>query len=223
MQLSGVARSLGAEVRPFHLRQERDWEPDWDEFERAVTPGTRLLYLSNPNNPDRLGAVGRGDAAHRRSLRTDRDVAARRRGVSRRGDRPAAHRQLLGDGRSRDRRPAACRRRTAFPASGSAGSSGRETSSRSAGASTTTSPSARTRCRTGSRGPWSSRTTASGATPARAKILRHNLPIAREWVAGFDGRLTWREPQAGAIALVKYEGAMPSLDVAERVRTGRAR
>ena len=51
MQMPGVARSLGATVRPFSLRQETGWEPDWDEFERAVTPGTRLLYLSNPNNP----------------------------------------------------------------------------------------------------------------------------------------------------------------------------
>jgi hypothetical protein len=50
------------------------------------------------------------------------------------------------------------------------------------------------------------------------EILRHNLPIARTWVAGFDGRLTWREPQAGAIALVRYDAAVPSLHVAERVR-----
>ena len=35
------------------------------------------------------------------------------------------------------------------------------------------------------------------------EILRHNLPIAREWVDGFGGRLTWREPQAGAIALIE--------------------
>ena len=55
MQMPGVARSLGAEVRAFHLRQDRGWEPDWDEFEAAVSPGTRLLYLSNPNNP--TGAV----------------------------------------------------------------------------------------------------------------------------------------------------------------------
>ena len=49
-------------------------------------------------------------------------------------------------------------------------------------------------------------------------ILRHNLPIARDWVAGFGGRLTWREPQAGAIALVHYDAPEASLDVAERVR-----
>ena len=50
------------------------------------------------------------------------------------------------------------------------------------------------------------------------EILRQNLPMAREWVGGFDGRLTWREPHAGAIGLVKYDSDTPSLDIAERVR-----
>ncbi len=50
-------------------------------------------------------------------------------------------------------------------------------------------------------------------------ILRHNLPIAREWIDGFNGTITWREPEAGAIALLKYSGDEPSLEVAERVRT----
>jgi len=49
-------------------------------------------------------------------------------------------------------------------------------------------------------------------------ILTHNLPIAREWIARFDGRLTWHEPQAGAIALVRYDADVKSADVAERVR-----
>ena len=31
--------------------------------------------------------------------------------------------------------------------------------------------------------------------------------------------MTWREPQAGAIALIKYDAGLPSLDLAERVRT----
>jgi aspartate/methionine/tyrosine aminotransferase len=50
------------------------------------------------------------------------------------------------------------------------------------------------------------------------EILRHNLPIAREWIGSFGGRLTWREPQAGAIGLVRYDADVPSLDVAERIR-----
>src|SRR5580693_5428649 len=55
MQLWGVPRSLGPRVNKFHLRLDHDWEPDWDEFERAVTSATRLVYISNPNNP--TGAV----------------------------------------------------------------------------------------------------------------------------------------------------------------------
>src|SRR5260370_27504618 len=51
MQLRGVPRSLGAESRTFRLRPESNWEPDWDELDRAITSGTRLVYVSNPNNP----------------------------------------------------------------------------------------------------------------------------------------------------------------------------
>lgn len=53
MQLWGVPRSIGAEVDTFHLRP-RDgarWEIDWDEFDRAVTRATKLVYITNPNNP----------------------------------------------------------------------------------------------------------------------------------------------------------------------------
>ena len=55
MQLWGVSRSLGARVNTFSLRSEKGWEMDWEEFERAVNPHTRLVYVSNPNNPS--GAV----------------------------------------------------------------------------------------------------------------------------------------------------------------------
>ena len=51
MQLWGVPRSLGARINTFHLRIDDDWEPDWDEFDRAVNERTRLVYISNPNNP----------------------------------------------------------------------------------------------------------------------------------------------------------------------------
>ena len=40
----------------------------------------------------------------------------------------------------------------------------------------------------------------------------------RDWIAGFGGRLAWREPLAGAIGLVKYDADLPSLDIAECVR-----
>ena len=63
MQLWGVPRSLGAQVRTFRLRPERNWEPDWDEFEGAAAPGTRMVYVSNPNNP--TGSVLSDEAMQR--------------------------------------------------------------------------------------------------------------------------------------------------------------
>ncbi|MFC2156898.1 aminotransferase class I/II-fold pyridoxal phosphate-dependent enzyme [Acidobacteriota bacterium] len=55
MQLWGIPRSLGAHIQSFHLQFDREWEPDWEEFENAVTEKTRLVYVSNPNNP--TGAI----------------------------------------------------------------------------------------------------------------------------------------------------------------------
>lgn len=51
MQMFGIPQGLGATVKPFSLCVDRSWEPDWDEFERALSPKTRMIYVSNPNNP----------------------------------------------------------------------------------------------------------------------------------------------------------------------------
>ena len=68
MQYGGVPQSLGAKINHFRLRIDQDWEPDWEEFERAVNPKTRLVYLSNPNNPSGSACSHAGrHAAHRAS------------------------------------------------------------------------------------------------------------------------------------------------------------
>src|SRR5260370_41794359 len=77
MQFWGVPKSLGAKVNRFHLRLNRDWEPDWDEFDVAVTEKTRLVYVSNPNNPS--GAILSAGAMKRiveRCERTGADLLA---------------------------------------------------------------------------------------------------------------------------------------------------
>lgn len=69
MQASGLARALGATVRPWPLREtaaadaadpgdqrergngQMRWAPDLDELTRLVTPKTRAILLCNPNNP----------------------------------------------------------------------------------------------------------------------------------------------------------------------------
>lgn len=51
LQTWGVARSMGADVNTFSLRPDRDWEPDPEEITAAIRPDTRLVVITNPNNP----------------------------------------------------------------------------------------------------------------------------------------------------------------------------
>ncbi len=51
MQTHGLARNFGAEVAEFRLEPERGWEPDPEEVAHAIRPGTKLVVVTNPNNP----------------------------------------------------------------------------------------------------------------------------------------------------------------------------
>lgn len=52
MQIWGLGNAFGADVKPFYLipKQER-WQIDWEELEKSVTPKTKLIAICNPNNP----------------------------------------------------------------------------------------------------------------------------------------------------------------------------
>ena len=217
MQMPGVARSLGAEVTNFRLRQDTNWEPDWDEFDRAVTPQTRLLYLSNPNNP--TGAVLSDEAMRRiveRCERTGTWILADEVYLGAEINRPRTRsfwgmsdRVIVTSGLSKaygipgvrvgwmigpPAVVAACWSQHDYITIGPNKMSDRI-------AQVAVEPANRERCYARTR-----------------DILRSNLPVAREWIASFGDRLSWREPEAGAIALVAYAGDLPSVDIAERVR-----
>ena len=58
LQIAGLARALGATVRPWRVTTDgAEYRWDVDELERLVTPKTRAICLCNPNNPTgaRLG------------------------------------------------------------------------------------------------------------------------------------------------------------------------
>src|SRR3954465_7990007 len=218
MQLPGVARSLGAQVITFHLDQRSGWEPDWNEFDRALAARPRLVYISNPNNP--TGAVLSQSAMEHIVARCE-----------------AAGAWLLSDEvylGAEIARP----RTTSFW-----GMSDRVivTSGLSKAYGIpgvrigwiVAPPSLTEQCWTQhdylTIGPnkMSDRIARIAVDPrnrercyARTReILTHNLPIARAWIESFGGRLTWREPEAGAIALIKYESPLSSVGLAERIRT----
>jgi hypothetical protein len=217
MQLPGVARSLGANVKTFQLRQESGWEPEWDEFERAVTPRTKLLYLSNPNNP--TGAV-LPEAAMRRIAQRCDDTGTWLlsdevyQGAEIEGERTRTfwgmgERVIVTSGLSKAYGIPGVRVGWLVAPVSIAAACWTQHDYLTIGPNKMSDQLARVAVEPHNRERCYART---------GQILRHNLPIARAWIEGFGGRLAWREPRAGAIALLKYQGSSPSLEIAERVR-----
>jgi len=88
MQLWGIVRAFGAEIRPLPLIEELQWAPDLDALERAVSPRTKLIAICNPNNPtgailteremERVVAVARRAGAWLLADEVDRGAELRR-------------------------------------------------------------------------------------------------------------------------------------------------
>lgn len=216
MQMWGVARSLGADVRTFRLRTEAGWEPDWDEFERAVTPQTRLLYLSNPNNP--TGSVLSDAAMARIVARCEQTGTwllsdevylgaeiepARTKSFWGMGDRV-----IVTSGLSKAYGIPGIRIGWIVGAPALVARCWSQHDYITIGPNKLSDRLARVALENRER-----------CYARTSEILRHNLPIARAWIDSFAGRLQWTPPAAGAIALVRYDADTPSLAIADRVRT----
>ncbi|MCP2521122.1 aminotransferase class I/II-fold pyridoxal phosphate-dependent enzyme, partial [SCandidatus Aminicenantes bacterium Aminicenantia_JdfR_composite] len=55
MQIWGLLRCFGAKVKLFYLKENLAWAPDLEELKKLVTDKTKLIIITNPNNP--TGAV----------------------------------------------------------------------------------------------------------------------------------------------------------------------
>lgn len=217
MQMWGLPRSLGAKMNLFRLRLDKGWDPDWDEFEQAVNEKTRLLYLSNPNNP--TGRVlSRADMERivRRCEETETWLIADEvyEGAELSGKRTPSFwgmsdRVIVTNGLSK-----------AYGIPGIrigwiVGPPALVQECWTQHDYTTICPNklsdalARTAVRLANREKLFARTRA---------ILKEQLPIVRDWVGRFDGFLEVLEPDAGAFCLINYKCDLPSQDLAERIR-----
>jgi len=221
MQMWGVSRSLGAEVRTFRLRTEAAWEPDWNEFERAVTPETRLLYLSNPNNP--TGSV-LSDASMQRIvdrceqtgtwlLSDEVYLGAEIEGSRTKSFWGMGDRVIVTSGLSKAYGIPGVRIGWLVGPASLVEDCWSQHDYITIGPNKMSDRLARVAVESTNRERCYART---------RDILRHNLPIAREWVKSFGERLNWTEPRAGAIGLMKYDADAPSVAIAERVRTNQS-
>jgi len=69
MQTWGLARTFGAVIAPIWLHEDAGWQPDPSEIDTAIGPGTKLVIVTNPNNP--TGAILSADAMDRIARRAD--------------------------------------------------------------------------------------------------------------------------------------------------------
>lgn len=71
MQTRGLSQMFGATIREVHLQEENGWQLDPDDITNAVSDKTRLVVVTNPNNPtgaslslEARAAIVRAAAAH---------------------------------------------------------------------------------------------------------------------------------------------------------------
>lgn len=221
MQLGGVPQSLGAKVNRFRLRLERDWEPDWEEFERAVNARTRLVYVSNPNNP--TGAVLSEEAMRRIVARCDAVGAYLLADEVYQGaeihDRRTpsfwgmSDRVIVTSGLSKAYGIPGVRIGWLVGPKGFAAECWEQHDYLTICPGKISDAVARVAVRPENRDRLYARTRA---------ILQESLPILRRWVEDFAGFLDFREPRAGAICLVRYGSATPSQELAERIRVNQS-
>lgn len=216
LQLWGVAQSLGAKMNTFELRSDADWEPDWDQFEKAVNPKTKLVYISNPNNP--TGSVLSDEAMKRIAARCDEvgaylisdevylgaEIGEKRTpsfwglgenvivtsGLSKAYGIPGAR---IGWMIGPKDRVYDCWTQHDYITIGPNKLSDRI---------------AQIAVRLDNREKLYARTQG---------ILRTNLDAFRQWVESFGTLFTFKEPKAGPICFLKYDLDLPSLQIAERV------
>jgi aspartate/methionine/tyrosine aminotransferase len=51
MQIHGLMKAFGADVKTFFLKENLDWNPDLTELKTLVTRKTKVIAITNPNNP----------------------------------------------------------------------------------------------------------------------------------------------------------------------------
>ena len=218
MQVPGLIRNFDGGALPFHLREEDGWRPDLDQLESALARGAGFILVTHPNNPtgvaltagemddivslaDRHGAWILSDEVYRGAEvgadpvpsfwgRYDRVLVTN--SLSKAYALPGLRLGwVVGPDDVVERLWARTDYTTIAPPTAS-----------DALARIALSPAVRPRI-----------------LERTQRIIRHNLGLLAAWIESSDGLFTFTPPDAGAIAMVRYHTPVPSLELAERLRT----
>ena len=215
MQIPGLARNFGATVSEIPLRWERGWSLDLDRIEGAILPGTRMVVVTNPNNPtgallsdaERRAIVERADAAGAWILADEVYQGAEFAGVPTRSLWDEYSRTIVVNGLSKAYGLPGLRigwilsstelkhdvmRRHDYTVIGPS-----PASDRLAALALRHRDAVLTRTR---------------------RILMENYGVLDAWLRGFGGLFEWHRPSCGAIAFARYHHPIGSAELARRVR-----
>ncbi|MEE9472227.1 MAG: aminotransferase class I/II-fold pyridoxal phosphate-dependent enzyme [Gemmatimonadota bacterium] len=216
-QTTGLAAGLGAPVESVWLEEDRGWQPAPGAAAEAIQPGTRVVVVTNPNNPTGH-ALGKAATA-------EIVAAAERVGAWILSD------EVYGGGELSGAPTPSLWGRTArvlvsASLSKAYGLPGLRLGWLIAPAEYREDLWARKDYTTIAPSPLSDRLGAAALEPvARARllergrgILRENLELLEGWAAGHEGILSFRPPEAGAIAFFRYDLPIGSTELAERLQ-----
>jgi aspartate/methionine/tyrosine aminotransferase len=217
MQLKGIGRAAGATLNTFYLRQDSGWNVDWEEFERAVNPNTRLVYFTRPSNP--TGSV-LSEQSVKRVIERCEEVDAYvifdevYIGSEIDGSRTKtcwgmSDKVIISSGLSKAYGIPGIRIGWLVAPEDVVAECWAQHDYITVGPNKLSDAMART----------------AVDLEVREKLflriqerIKSNLPMYREWVAGFDGFLEFQEPTAGAFCWLKYNADTPSTEIADSLR-----
>lgn len=216
MQTHGLAANFGAHVVEIPLREELGWQPDPDQIRRAVTERTRVLVVTNPGNP--TGAVLAPD------VRAAIIEATARTGAWLLADEVYTGAELTGQ-----ETPSFFGATERIIATGSLSKAYGLPGLRIGWAVTDPNTAellwARSDYTTISPGELTDRLALLALAPhvrprlldRTRTIIRTGLDALTAWLRD-EGGFHWRDPEAGAICLVRYDAPIDSAELAELLR-----
>lgn len=219
-QTIGLAEGLGATVAPLRLEEAHGWQPAPGAAAEAITTGTRLVVVTNPNNPT---GVVLSDAARREIVAAAEAVGAWiladevYAGAEQAGPVTPT---LWGD---------TVRVIATASLSKAYGLPGLRLGWLVAPQELREELWARKDYTSISPAVLSDRLARAALEPGNrsrilercCRIVQTNLGIVDEWARSAPG-VTYRRPDAGAICLFTYPESIPSMDLAERLRVERS-